>query len=116
MSHHDGTTNWTLTPQGPANRLSELPGLLGYCPSDSLVVLFSQDQTLRCVLRMDLSDLGHEAAIGVVTVAHQAEAGTFHDVLYASTTSGPATVGRDRPPGGVVGVPSSRGSRQLRSP
>ena len=89
MSKYEGTTSSTLTLRSPADLLSELPGLLGYHPSDSLVVVFSQDRTLRCVLRVDLSDLGPEAAIRIGSVAHQAEADTVHAVVYAPTTSEP---------------------------
>jgi hypothetical protein len=87
MSHHEGTTSSTLTLRSPADLLSELPGLLGYHPSDSLVVVFTQARTLRCVMRMDLTDLGPEAAIRVVSVAHQAHADAVHAVVYASTAS-----------------------------
>jgi len=82
MSENDNTPTSTLTLRSPADLLFELPGLLGYRPNDSLVVIFTKTRTLRCVLRMDLTDLGPEAAIRVVSIAHRAEADTVHAVVY----------------------------------
>jgi len=82
MSDH-GSTSSTLTLRSPADLLSELPGLLGYHPSDSLVIVYTKARSLRCVLRMDLTDLGPEAAIRIISVAHRADADTVHAVVYS---------------------------------
>jgi len=99
MSENNRTirdTATSLSLRGPDDLVSELPGLLGYHPADSLVAVLTYEQTLRCVVRMDLTDLDAQAAIRIISVAHQGEADTIHVVIYSEFT------GEDLPRHGQV--------------
>lgn len=50
------TTDLVLTARGPADLLGAMPYLLGFHPTDSLVVAVIEDATISCVARIDLAD------------------------------------------------------------
>lgn len=50
------TTTQTLTARGPEDLLGAVPFLLGFHPSDSLVVAVLESSRVSCVARLDLAD------------------------------------------------------------
>ena len=87
MSPNDRPTSNTSTPtmtlSGPDDLVAELPGVLGYHPTESLVAVLTQDRTMRCVLRIDLGDFDEEIAERILMVANRAEADTVFAVVYS---------------------------------
>ena len=95
MSEYDSTTSSTLTLRSPVDLLSELPGLLGFVPEDSLVAVLLREGILRCTMRVDLADLTDDGADHLVSVARRADADSVVLVFYAdaATAAKPSTAG-----------------------
>ena len=81
--------NAPLVLRNPADLLVELPAVLGFVPTESLVVLLVRGNDLRCTLRFDLLPDLTEAAIRAIAVAHRADADGALLALYTQNAGAP---------------------------
>lgn len=81
--------NAPLVLRSPADLLVELPAVLGFVPTDSLVVLLVRGNDLRCTLRFDLLPDLTEAAIRAIAVAHRADADGALLAVYTENPGDP---------------------------